>query len=291
MTKIYTRGKFFAMVLPITLFFTMFMIIPIFVAFYYSFTNFRGLGEYEFFGLRNYAQILRDPHFFRGLRNTFTIVVVHLSILIPFSFLIANFVAAPTRKNEVYKVIFFAPNTIAAIVVGLMWSFMLDPVNGFINIVLRTIGLDFLALQWIGGMTLTPYSVAVISNWAGAGFAMIIWLAGIKSIPRELYESAEMDGANKQQQMFYITMPMCKEHFKVIFVFAFNGALRVFESVWVLTGGGPNHASQTMVSYMFTTTFISRLYGYGMAVAVIQFLIALSFSILFLRITRREVDL
>ena len=270
--------------------FTLFTIIPVFVAIYYSFTNFRGLGSYDWFGFNNYRLILSDPHFFRSLKNTFTIVIVNLILLIPFSFLLANFVNKATIKNEIYKTVFFAPNTIGGIVVGLMWSFMLDPTTGFINTLLRTIGLDFMALQWIGGMTLTPYSIAVIGNWTGAGFAMVIWLAGLKSIPKELYESAEIDGANKRHQMFYITAPMVKQQFIVIFVFAFNGGLRVFETVYVLTGGGPNHASQTMVSYMFTTTFISRLYGYGMAVAVLQFIIAITFSLIFLRLTRKEVD-
>jgi raffinose/stachyose/melibiose transport system permease protein len=242
-------------------------------------------------GFQNYLMVLKDRYFYIGLRNTLIITVVSTVIGIILSFTLAFLINKQGIKNDVYKTIFFAPNTLSGIVVGLMWSFMLDPVNGFINIFLRAIGLENLALEWIGGRVLTPWTtVGVISNWAGVGFGMVIWLAGLKAIPGEVIESAIMDGASKIQEIIYVILPMLKESFKTIFVLGVTGSLKVFETVYVLTGGGPAHISETMVSYMYNTTFTSRKFGYGTAMGIIEFIIALIVTIFFMFATRKQID-
>jgi raffinose/stachyose/melibiose transport system permease protein len=288
--QVYTRQKFILLVIPEFALYTLFTIVPVFGALYYSLTNFRGFGKYNFVGFQNYIMVFKDRFFYTGLQNTFIITMVSTVVGIVLSFILAFLINKRGIKNDIYKTIFFAPNTLSGIVVGLMWSFMLDPVNGFFNIFLRTIGMENLALEWIGGRVLTPWTVGVISNWAGVGFGMVIWLAGLKAIPEEVIESAVMDGATKFQQIIYIVLPMLKESFKTIFVLTFTGALKVFDTVYVLTGGGPTHASETMVSYMYNTTFTSRKFGYGTAMGIIEFIIALVVTIIFMRATRKQVD-
>jgi raffinose/stachyose/melibiose transport system permease protein len=290
MRHVYTPRKFVLLLLPQFTLFTVFIVVPVFMVFYFSFTNFKAFGAYDFVGLSNYVQLFKDRFFLIGLKNTMIVTIVGMAIGIPLSFLFAFFVNKPGIKNTVYKTIFFGPNTLSGIVVGLMWSFVLDPVTGFINTFLRSVGLGNLALQWIGGRVLTPYVVGVISSWTGLGFAMVIWIAGLKAIPEEVIESAVIDGANKIQQIIYIILPMLKESFKTIFVLSVVGGLKVFETVYILTGGGPGHYSETMVSYLYTTTFQSRRYGYGSAMGVAGFLITLAMTGIFLYFTRKRID-
>ena len=158
-----------------------------------------------------------------------------------------------------------------------------------VNNFLRSVGMEALALDWIGGRTLTPYMVGIITTWSGLGFCILLWTNGIKQIPGEVLEASIVDGANKWQQVRMVTLPLLKETFKMIFVMQFTGALKVFESVYSLTGGGPNHLSETMVSYMYNTTFGSRLFSYGMAISVAEFVLAITVSLLFMYFTRKEV--
>ena len=219
-------------------------------------------------------------------------MIISLVIGMPLSFLCANFIhrCRGSLKGDVYKVLLFAPNTIGGVIIGLMWRFILDPSTGLINLVLRRMGLDFLALEWIGGRVLTPYSAGVISSWAGIGFSVIIWMAGLKAIPYEIYESSYIDGATSAQQMFYLTIPMVKNTFITLFILGVTGGLKVFETVYMLTGGGPVNYSQTMVSYIYTVSFVSNRQGYGTAMGVVEFMITLLITGTFLFLTRKGVE-
>jgi raffinose/stachyose/melibiose transport system permease protein len=281
---------FFILVIPITLLYIGFVFVPLVFSFYYSFTNFRGLGTYNFTGFRNYITLFNDRYFYMSIKNTFFVMITSMVIGLPLSFLCANFVyrCRGSLKGEVYKVILFAPNTIGGIIVGLMWVFMLDPTTGLINLILRSLHLDFLALQWIGGKVLTPFSAGFISSWQGIGFSMIIWMAGMKAIDYEIYESSYIDGATNVQQMFYLTIPLLKESFITLFILGVTGGLKVFETVYMLTGGGPVHYSETMVSYMYSTSFLIKRQGYASAMGVIEFLIALLITGIFLLLARRK---
>ena len=293
MNNIYTRRVFFILVAPITIFYLTFIFVPLLVSFSYSLTNYRGIGTPGFIGLRNYSALFIDRNFYISLRNTLIVTAVSTLIAIPLSFLCANFIhrGRGSVKGEVYKVILFAPNTIGGIIVGLMWIFVLDPSTGLINLVLRKAGLDFLALEWIGGMVLTPYSAGVISSWSVVGFFVVIWMAGLKAIPYEIYESSYIDGATSVQQMFYLTIPLVKESFITLFILGVTGGLKVFETVYMLTGGGPVHYSETMVSYMYTTSFQSFRQGYASAMGVIEFLVAILITGVFLFMTRKREEI
>jgi len=289
MRNIYTLRVFFVLVVPITILYLGFVYVPLLVSFYYSFTNFRGLGIPDFIGFKNYINLFNDRWFYMSLKNTFFIMITSMIIGTPLSFLCANYICRCKNpiRSEAYKIILFAPNTIGGIIVGLMWVFILDPTTGLINLILRSLGLDNLALDWIGGKVLTPFSVGVVSSWAGVGFSIVIWLAGMKAISNEIYESSYMDGASPAQQMFYLTIPLVKESFITLFILGVTGSLKVFETVFMLTGGGPVHYSETMVSYLYTTSFIGYKYGYGTTMGVVVFMIALIITGFFLFITRK----
>jgi raffinose/stachyose/melibiose transport system permease protein len=149
---------------------------------------------------------------------------------------------------------------------------------------LTKIGLSSLAFDWIGGETLTPYSVAIVQSWQSLGYIATIFLAGLTLIPEELYEAADIDGASKFHQLINITIPLLNETFKLNTILVITLCFKIFETVLQLTNGGPNHLSDVLVTYMYSTTFTSGEYGYGMAIAVASLIATILFAGAFLGI-------
>ena len=290
MHKLSTKRAFFLLIFPAAFLFIFYVIIPLFVAFGYSLTNYQGLGEKTFIGLRNYKVLLGNRYFRIALINVGQIMVFSILFSIPLSFVVAMLVNRSFKGSTFFKTVFFTPGVISGIIAGLMWTFIFDPYIGVLNSIFRAVGLDFLALDWIGGRYLTPFSASIVSTWQGLGFNMLLFISGLNMIPGEIYEAAEVDGANRRQRIWLITIPNLKETFKMMMVLQITGSLKTFETVYMLTGGGPSHVSETLVSLMYNQTFISHKYGYGMAMAVVEFLIAITLSVIFLRITNKRVD-
>ena len=268
--------------MPAVILFTVFFLAPIFISVYYSFTDFSGIGAAKFIGFKNYQVLLKDKFFFIALKNTFIILIGITITILPLSFIVALLLEKPFRGSGVVQSMIFAPNVIAPILVGLIWLFILDPKMGMINAILRSIGLSDYQQQWIGGKTLTPYSVAFVYLWQVLGFYTTINMAGLRSIPADIYEAAEIDGANYFQRIRKITIPMMKNTIVINTILIITGGFKIFETVKQLTNGGPNHKSDVLVTYMYDTTFTSSRYGYGMAVATVSFVLCLIFSIIYL---------
>ena len=270
------------MIMPAVILFTVFFLAPIFISVYYRFTDFSGIGAAKFIGFKNYQVLLKDKFFFIALKNTFIILIGITITILPLSFIVALLLEKPFRGSGVVQSMIFAPNVIAPILVGLIWLFILDPKMGMINAILRSIGLSDYQQQWIGGKTLTPYSVAFVYLWQVLGFYTTINMAGLRSIPADIYEAAEIDGANYFQRIRKITIPMMKNTIVINTILIITGGFKIFETVKQLTNGGPNHMSDVLVTYMYDTTFTSSRYGYGMAVATVSFVLCLIFSIIYL---------
>lgn len=270
------------MIMPAVILFTVFFLAPIFISVYYSFTDFSGIGAAKFIGFKNYQVLLKDKFFFIALKNTFIILIGITITILPLSFIVALLLEKPFRGSGAVQSMIFAPNVIAPILVGLIWLFILDPKMGMINAIFRSIGLSDYQQQWIGGKTLTPYSVAFVYLWQVLGFYTTINMAGLRSIPADIYEAAEIDGANYFQRIRKITIPMMKNTIVINTILIITGGFKIFETVKQLTNGGPNHMSDVLVTYMYDTTFTSSRYGYGMAVATVSFVLCLIFSIIYL---------
>lgn len=272
------------MLIPTLTLYIIYVILPIFVSFYYSLTKYSGIGKPKFIGLSNYQRLLANGMFLNSIKNSLTIFLSSVVILVVLSFLCAVLLNSGLKGSEVSKALIFSPNIMAPIVVGIIWTFIFDPSIGCINGFLEMVGLTGWKQQWIGGLKLTPYSVALVYGWQQLGYLTTIFLAGLKMVPEELYESAAMDGANVWQKMRYISIPMLKSTFTIVIVLIINGTLKIFEVVLQLTNGGPNHYSETMVTYSYNTTFIDGEYGYGMAMAVIVFVICFGLSSAYLKL-------
>ena len=283
-----TKKTKILMIAPAVILFLLYIIIPVFMAFYYGFTNFTGIGKPEFLGLRNYITLFSDKIFYIALKNTGLVLAMSLLLIVPCSFGLSLLFARKMRGGKLVKAFCFSPNIISPILIGLIWVFILDPKIGLINAFLRYIGVSAQP-EWIGGKTLTPYCVGAIFLWQTLGYNATIFLAGIKMVPQELYEASEIDGAGKVQQLIYITFPMIRQSIIIVMLLVITGCFKIFESVYQLTGGGPNHMSDLLVTYMYYSTFTSSRYGYGMSIASVTFLISALFAVIYLYVTREQV--
>ncbi|QIZ05374.1 sugar ABC transporter permease [Priestia megaterium] len=272
------------LLLPTILVYLMYIMMPIVIATYYSFTSFTGIGVPQFVGLSNYQRLFNDPIFIIALKNTFIVLLVTIVILIPGAFLLSLLLNKKMKGVGALRAINYSPSIIAPIMVGLIWVFILDPQIGLVNTFLGKIGLESLTFEWIGGDTLTPFSVAIVQSWQSLGYIATIFLAGLTLIPAELYEAAEMDGASKFKQLVNITIPLLNETFKLNTILVITLCFKIFETVLQLTNGGPNHLSDVLVTFMYSTTFTSGEYGYGMSIAVISLLATILFAGVFLGI-------
>lgn len=267
MNWISSRPKILLMLAPAFVLFTLFITYPVAYSLAFSLTRFQGFGVPRWTGLDNYARLLTDQFFWQALSNTLIILVVSLAVLIPGSFALALLLRNRIAGSSALKALVFGPAIIAPILVGLIWVFILDPKIGLLNRLLA--GVSIPPVTWIGGNTLTPYSVAIVFIWSSVGFAMTIFYAGLQTLPPDVMEASALDGATGWQQIKYITIPMLRGTFAIVTILLITNVFKIFELVYVLTGGGPVHRSETLVSYMYYITFTNQQYGYGMALAVV----------------------
>lgn len=272
-----TRYKI-GFLVPTLLVYVVFIILPIFIAIGCSFTRYSGIGKARFIGLDNYKRLFHDQLFWKSLQNTAIIFVLASVLLLVLSFLLALLLNNKLKFADTSKALVFSPAIIAPIIVGIIWVYILDPKIGVINNILRSIGAGSLAKQWIGGTVLSPYSMAIIYFWQQLGYLTTIFIAGLKMIPEEVLEAVKVDGANAVQRVFYVIIPMMRSSISTVIVLIITGIFKIFEIVQQTTGGGPNHMSETLVTYSYSMTFQSSEYGYGMSIATVTFLISLGIT-------------
>jgi len=280
----------FGFTMPTILVYCIFIILPILVAIRYSFTKYSGIGQPEFNGIANYKRLFSDPVFWTAFKNTMIIFAVAFALLLVGAFFIALLLNNRLKYNDFAKSLIFSPAIIAPIIVGLIWVYILDPKIGVINSILGSLGLNSWKQQWIGGNTLSPYSIAIIYFWQQLGYIVTIYIAGLKMISEEVLEAARIDGAGAIQKLRYITVPLMKSTISTVAILLITGIFKVFEIVQQTTGGGPNHVSETLVTYSYSTTFNKGEYGYGMSLATVTFLISLIITGIYLALARDKED-
>lgn len=276
------------LVVPTLIVYSVFIILPIGIAVWYSFTKYSGIGKATFVGLENYVRLLKDKVFWVSLKNTMIIFVLAFVLLLTISFLIALLLNNKLKGTDFAKALIFSPAIIAPIIVGIIWVYILDPNVGIINSILDALHLDFLKQKWIGGETLSPYSIAFIYFWQQLGYLVTIFIAGLKMIPEEVLEAVKIDGASTMQKIRYVIIPMMRSTISTVAVLIITGVFKIFEIVQQTTGGGPNHLSETLVTYSYSTTFTSGNYGYGMSLATVTFVLSLIITGIYSFLTRER---
>jgi multiple sugar transport system permease protein len=252
-----------------------------------SFTEWRGIGSPKPVGLQNFRELTDDPIFIKGFKNTVRWLVVFggLSGLLGLS--LALLLRAQRRGVAVYRALIFLPVIFSLVVTALVWRVLYAP-EGLFNNALQAVGLESSGRIWLADERTVLYALIVASLWRSAGYIMVLYLAGLKSIDPALTEAARVDGASRGQLLRHITMPQLRGVNSVVISVIVIDALRSFDIVWALTKGGPYNSSQLLSTYMFQTAFATGRLGYASSIAVVIFLLAITFIVLYLVRALRE---
>ncbi|MFW6270815.1 MAG: carbohydrate ABC transporter permease [Bacillota bacterium] len=275
--------------LPALLFSLVYLIIPIPLSAYYSFFKWDGIGAMEFLGFDNWIKLFRDPIFWSSMGNNFKLVAISLIVQIPIALFLAVLLTRKIKGASFFKTIFFVPMLISSVAVALLWRYMYDPSFGLFNSFLNLIGLEQFTQSWLGNADIAFYSASAPIQWRFIPLYMIIFMAAIANIPKQLYEAAEIDGANNWQSFIYVTLPILRSTVVNASVLIIVGSLKYFAMIFALTGGGPNHASEVMATYLYSKSFTEMNMGYGSTISVALFLVALIVSVVFLRFSKKDV--
>src|SRR5579859_6277940 len=277
---------------PPIIVFVAFVIFPVVLAAYYGFYRWHGYGAAtDWVGLNNYKLILTDPAFHQVLWHNFLIVVLSLVIQGPLAILLALLLNQKIRGRALIRVLIFVPYVISEVIVGTGWSLMLQS-NGALNDLLAHIGLRSLQNDWLANPKLALWTLMGIISWKYIGFAVILMLAGLQSIPEELFEAASIDGASYWQIQRRITLPLLGPTIRIWAFLSIIGSLQLFDLVYIIWGQyvSGTAGTSTMAIYMVGQGRNAGNYGYGSAVAVVMFLISLIVAVIYQRLVlRREL--
>lgn len=270
-------GYFF--IAPLLIGFIVFIVLPVIVSLYYSFTDYNGITKPVFNGLSNYKKLLRDKDFIKSLINTIYFTVGTVSVGTVLSLLVSVAMCQKIRGKKVFTTIFFLPNVISTIAVSLSWQWLYNTDYGFINTVLGA--LHLYQPPWLTSEIWAMPSVMIMTIWKTFGFNMLIFIAGIMNIPRSYYEAAEIDGAGVMKQFFHITVPLLKHTTFFVVLMGLIGSLQAFDQIYIMTKGGPAQSTSVVVYLIYMNAFQYFKQGYASAMA--YFLFAVIFIITIIR--------
>jgi raffinose/stachyose/melibiose transport system permease protein len=277
--------------LPALALYALFVLFPIVQAARFSLFDWNGLEALDqFIGLANFERALADPVFLGAVSHNAFIVIMSLAVQIPFALGLALMLNRQFRGRAILRLVFFAPYVVAEVITAIIWSLILQP-NGLADNLMTAVGLEDAYSPWLASTDTVLIALFFIVTWKYFGFHMILLLAGLQGIPRELEEAAAIDGASRWQGIRYITLPLLGPTLRVSAFLSIIGSIQLFDLIWVTTRGGPVNASSTMAVYMFDRGWVRFQFGYGSAVAVILFLICFVLALAYQRwVLRRDTE-
>ena len=266
-------------ILPSLVLISVFSLIPICMNIGYSFSKYNIMQPPQWEGLANYSRMIKDPYVWASLKNTivFTFVTVPLQTVL--SLFLAALIAKKFKKRygNFVKSALFIPVIASAVLVGTIWSILLSP-SGALNSLIEFIGLP--PVNWLGGKNTSLLSVCMATIWKNVGYFLVIFYAGIMDIPRSLYEAAEVDGATRSQQFFYITIPGLSSITYLVVTLGTIWSFQIFDMVYTMTGGGPGLSTVTLVLTIYNTAFREYSMGYASSIALLMFVFVILISLL-----------
>ncbi len=254
---------------PALLLLLLFLIIPAIMSVYYAFTDYYLLtpDTRKFVGLDNFISLFKDPIFLKSLANTLKFVVWVIPLQIGAALGLALLLNKQRKANTFFKVAYFSPVVMSLVVISVLWLYLLNPNEGIINNVLTYFGVS--PQPFLTSPKQAMFTIVFVSAWQGAGFQMLIFLAGLQNIPGDVYEAAQLDGMNKWQRFIYITLPLLKPTSIFIFITTLIGAFKLLVQPMVMTQGGPVNSTMTVVYYIYQTGFTDRMVGYASSIALL----------------------
>ena len=272
----------FLFLLPALILFLGVLIAPIAMSGYYSLTEWNGLGTPEFIGFQNYVELFtsKSINIMRALKNVMLLALLSVCIQLPFALLLALKLSQHVKGERWYLAIYFMPVLISSVVIGQLWIKIYNPEYGVLNTLLRSLGLDSWTRIWLGDKNVAMGACLVPILWQYVGYHMLLMYVGIKGMPPELNEAAMLDGCTPGQVSRYITIPYIRPILRVSVIFAVTGSLKSFDMIYVLTNGGPNHATEVPSTLMINLLFLRNRYGMGSTIAVMLIVLCFVFALL-----------
>ncbi len=276
-------------ILPTFIGFAIFILYPLVESLRISFYEYNILGDSFYVELDNYSRLFNDSR----LRTTYGNTIVFTAFAVFFNagigLLLAVFLnrRMPTLMRNFYRSVFFFPILIAHTYIAVIWRYLYQQDTGVINYYLGTLGID--PIPWLSNPQWAMAAVIIMDVWKNTGFAMLVFLAGLQSIPHEYYEAAQLDGANERQLFFRITIPLLSPTIFFILVIFMIGALQVFDSIFVLTAGGPGDATRSVVMYIYQQAFQRLDFGYAAAISWTLFIVIMAVTLIQFLVSRRWV--
>jgi multiple sugar transport system permease protein len=268
----FAKYEGFLYIAPLILGIVAFQLFPILVSVYISFTEWDGISPVEFVGVANYTEMFtEDPLFLETLRNTIVFTLLAIPLTTVLGFLLALLCNRKLRGISLLRAAYFAPYITNVVAIGYIWYWIYNPERGFINGLLSTVGIDGPA--WLSSSSWALFAVVIVSVWQGAGYPMVIFLAGLQGIPKDLYEAAEIDGAGAWNRVRRITLPLLTPSLFFVVVTQFITSFQVFGVIYIMTQGGPGNATSVYIYYLYQTAFSFGKLGYASAMAWVLFVI------------------
>ena len=291
MKKLYSNKLIILLfLLPALLLFCGVLIAPIGASAYLSLFDWKGIGPKTFIGLANYKELFTSNSigFMKALRNSLLLAALSVGIQLPLALSLALALGKRIRGERLFLSVYFMPVLISTVVIGQLWVKIYNPDFGILNVFLRSIGLDSWTRIWLGSKKTALGAVLVPTLWQYVGYHMLLLYAGVKSVPPELREAAMLDGASDSQVNRYIVLPYIKPILRISVIFAVTGSLKSFDLIYVLTNGGPLHATEVPSTLMISMLFLRNRYGMGSTIAVMLIILCFGFALLISAMFREE---
>ncbi|MBE5912331.1 carbohydrate ABC transporter permease [Pseudobutyrivibrio sp.] len=267
-----------------------FLVVPIIYTVYYSVFQYQVMrpNDITFIGFENYHKLITDSDFWISLKNTFYFTIIVVPVQCALALILAMLVSKKFKGVAIFRTMYFSPQLTSMVVIAVLWTVLYNsnPNTGLINALLVNLGLE--PINFLTNERTAMNSIIFMSAWQGAGYQMMIFLAGLQGIPRDQYEAASVDGATPWQQFWFVTIPNLKGTIKYVIMITMIQAMKLFTQPYVMTQGGPRNSTKTMVYYIYTQGFQKGNFGYACAVAAVFFVIVVAMSLILQKITSEE---
>lgn len=275
-------------VIPALTIYLFFNVIPIFISFYYSTMSWNGFSEMQFIGLANFKEVLQDSVFWDSVINNILVVLASVFGQIPIALALALLLNRKIKGAKFFRTIGFMPVVISTVVISITWRMIYNSEYGMINNLLEAVGLGFLQQNWLGDPTWAMIAVCITIIWQYVGLYFIIFLSALQTVPNEILEAAELDGASEWKKTIHVVLPSIWNIILISIVLCISGSLKTFDLIFVMTSGGPANATEVMATYMYDKTFEGLRYGYGSAISVLIFVFSITLILITTALLRRK---
>ena len=249
------RISVYLMILPVVVPFVLFCVYPVFYLLRLSFYSYDGMTEMEWVGFANYIRLFQDKTWWTPVFNTVQLGVLIPLSQIPLSLILACILNMGIKGSSIFRTFIFLPNITSTAIMGVVFWFIFSSYNGVVNGILMNLNLISKPIEWLSGELTAKTVIVIFSTWAGTGFYMVLFLAGLQKISKDVYESAALDGANSVQTFFKITVPLLGPMFQIVTLLSILNAMKLFDTVKVLTNGGPGNKTEVMTMFIYRYFF------------------------------------